>query len=142
MVRAVDFPAQFLAQLTRVRGLLALRAGSADDPSRLWVFATLSTNRRPAAAGLMAEDLGEWRHSFWHSLETGHFGQTPKWLYSKYFGAWRSPVAHLLWEQGVPGSNPGAPIGKDEGPQGFSALRSFSLSLNICPRCQIGDTRG
>ena len=25
------------------------------------------------------------------------------------FGAWRSPVAHLLWEQGVPGSNPGAP---------------------------------
>jgi hypothetical protein len=24
-------------------------------------------------------------------------------------GAWRSPVAHLLWEQGVPGSNPGAP---------------------------------
>ena len=27
------------------------------------------------------------------------------------FGAWRSPVAHLLWEQGVPGSNPGAPTG-------------------------------
>ena len=26
------------------------------------------------------------------------------------FGAWRSPVAHLLWEQGVPGSNPGAPM--------------------------------
>ena len=25
------------------------------------------------------------------------------------FGAWRSPVAHLLWEQGVAGSNPVAP---------------------------------
>ena len=25
-------------------------------------------------------------------------------------GAWRSPVARLLWEQEVPGSNPGAPI--------------------------------
>ncbi len=25
------------------------------------------------------------------------------------FGAWRSPVARLLWEQEVPGSNPGAP---------------------------------
>ena len=25
-------------------------------------------------------------------------------------GAWRSPVAHLLWEQGVAGSNPAAPI--------------------------------
>ena len=25
------------------------------------------------------------------------------------FGAWRSPVAHLLWEQGVPSSNLGAP---------------------------------
>ena len=25
------------------------------------------------------------------------------------FGAWRSPVAHLLWEQGVGGSNPLAP---------------------------------
>ncbi len=24
-------------------------------------------------------------------------------------GAWRSPVAHLLWEQGVAGSNPVAP---------------------------------
>ncbi|SVE08939.1 uncharacterized protein METZ01_LOCUS461793 [marine metagenome] len=29
-------------------------------------------------------------------------------------GAWRSPVAHLLWEQGVPGSNPGAPIEQSE----------------------------
>ncbi len=26
------------------------------------------------------------------------------------YGAWRSPVARLLWEQEVPGSNPGAPI--------------------------------
>ncbi len=26
------------------------------------------------------------------------------------YGVWRSPVARLLWEQEVPGSNPGAPI--------------------------------
>jgi hypothetical protein len=26
------------------------------------------------------------------------------------FGVWRSPVARLLWEQEVPGSNPGAPM--------------------------------
>ena len=31
-------------------------------------------------------------------------------LSEKDFGAWRSPVARLLWEQEVPGSNPGAPI--------------------------------
>ncbi len=31
-------------------------------------------------------------------------------LLRNWDGAWRSPVAHLLWEQGVPGSNPGAPI--------------------------------
>ena len=35
-------------------------------------------------------------------------------------GAWRSPVAHLLWEQGVPSSNLGAPtIGPLEN-KGFS----------------------
>ena len=27
------------------------------------------------------------------------------------YGAWRSSVARLLWEQEVPGSNPGAPTG-------------------------------
>ena len=29
--------------------------------------------------------------------------------YSEIIGAWRSLVAHLLWEQGVGGSNPLAP---------------------------------
>ncbi len=41
-------------------------------------------------------------------------GKGQKWLNGGtkyYFGAWRSPVAHLLWEQGVAGSNPAAPIG-------------------------------
>ena len=31
--------------------------------------------------------------------------------YTRPHGAWRSLVAHLLWEQGVAGSNPAAPIG-------------------------------
>jgi hypothetical protein len=29
-------------------------------------------------------------------------------------GAWRSPVARLVWDQKVPGSNPGAPISKSK----------------------------
>ena len=29
-------------------------------------------------------------------------------------GAWRSPVARLVWDQEVPGSNPGAPIQRRE----------------------------
>ena len=29
-------------------------------------------------------------------------------------GVWRSPVARLLWEQEVPGSNPGAPMVESE----------------------------
>ena len=36
----------------------------------------------------------------------------PEWcivLCDNNFGAWRSSVARLLWEQEVPGSNPGAP---------------------------------
>jgi hypothetical protein len=34
----------------------------------------------------------------------------PSKLLASNNGAWRSPVARLLWEQEVPGSNPGAPI--------------------------------
>ena len=30
-------------------------------------------------------------------------------MFNPQFGVWRSPVARLLWEQEVPGSNPGAP---------------------------------
>ena len=31
-------------------------------------------------------------------------------MFNPQFGVWRSPVARLLWEQEVPGSNPGAPM--------------------------------
>jgi hypothetical protein len=34
----------------------------------------------------------------------------------KLNGVWRSPVARLLWEQEVPGSNPGAPILEETAP--------------------------
>ena len=29
--------------------------------------------------------------------------------YNNVFGVWRSPVAHLVWDQGVQGSNPCTP---------------------------------
>ena len=48
-------------------------------------------------------------NSFGTVWEIALFGETAKSLLHNNFGAWRSPVAHLLWEQGVPGSNPGAP---------------------------------
>src|SRR6185436_18991993 len=38
--------------------------------------------------------------------------------YTRPSGAWRSLVARLLWEQEVPGSNPGAPIQQAEGAGG------------------------
>ena len=50
-------------------------------------------------------------NSFWHSLGLClwllvDLGRCRRATY----GAWRSSVARLLWEQEVPGSNPGAPI--------------------------------
>jgi len=47
------------------------------------------------------------------SLLTSHFSLLTcyRYLASEFRnGVWRSPVARLLWEQEVPGSNPGAPI--------------------------------
>lgn len=38
------------------------------------------------------------------------------------FGAWRSPVARLLWEQEAPGSNPGAPTKGECGQKGRSRI--------------------
>src|SRR5208337_3419359 len=43
-------------------------------------------------------------------------GNGPRDVYPYANGAWRSLVAHLLWEQGVAGSNPAAPM--SETPEG------------------------
>jgi hypothetical protein len=43
------------------------------------------------------------------SRSTGRSKEVKALLVAKY-GVWRSPVARLLWEQEVPGSNPGAPM--------------------------------
>ncbi len=45
------------------------------------------------------------------SISSGFDGRKP-FVYreNEHHGAWRSSVARLLWEQEVPGSNPGAPI--------------------------------
>ena len=40
---------------------------------------------------------------------SGRAGRTHFWYTDPPNGAWRSLVAHLLWEQGVAGSNPAAP---------------------------------
>ena len=44
-------------------------------------------------------------------------------------GAWRSPVAHLLWEQGVAGSNPVAPTSDLPTGKGFSLAVFFFTPL-------------
>ena len=43
-----------------------------------------------------------------------------------WFGAWRSLVAHLLWEQRVAGSNPAAPTNFLNGLEGMGADDSES----------------
>ena len=71
----------------------------------------------PADAAAVAGHEARREHDQDHSVEEIH-GATV-WrrvhrsrshaLCSGGVGAWRSPVAHLLWEQGVAGSNPVAP---------------------------------
>ena len=99
-----------------------------------------STPRTPPALG-SGVPAGIWR------------GFTP--MYFSPFGAWRSSVAHLLWEQGVAGSNPAAPtrwtrtmFASSRGSPGFavgahpcggsprSVKSSFPASLWPC--CRVG----
>ena len=60
-------------------------------------------------------------------------------LHSLIRGAWRSLVARLLWEQEVPGSNPGAPIQriacKSAGSYGFTRTH---MRPNMCSRVHFG----
>ena len=44
------------------------------------------------------------------------------------YGAWRSPAAHLLWEQGVGGSNPPAPTRRNT-----DASRKIRSVIGIWP---------
>jgi hypothetical protein len=50
-------------------------------------------------------------------------------------GTWRSSVAHLLWEQGVAGSNPVVPTKERPAQQAFLAFcgrRSGHLTAKVC----------
>jgi hypothetical protein len=62
------------------------------------------------------------------------------------YGAWRSLVAHLLWEQGVPGSNPGAPMRErpaKSSVQGRNTAKTLgcaqAVSLRFVPFRVLGD---
>ncbi len=60
--------------------------------------------------------------------------------YARHFGAWRSLVAHLLWEQGVGGSNPLAPTIGAEGVTGASRRsgdRARSRGHSACSSARI-----
>ncbi len=59
-------------------------------------------------------------------------------------GAWRSQVAHQLWELGVPGSNPGAPtVSADVGASPLTAsllllLREAGSAAGTLLRAMVG----
>ena len=48
--------------------------------------------------------------AFLQALKTSVPASSERLFCSSLYGVWRSPVARLLWEQEVPGSNPGAPM--------------------------------
>jgi hypothetical protein len=56
-----------------------------------------------AADDVLMVNQGHFRPCFWGD---------PGYNLFFHIGAWRSLVAHLLWEQGVGGSNPLAPTNK------------------------------
>src|SRR6266850_7010002 len=58
-------------------------------------------------------------------LGRGRFPRGPgSYKISGGFGVWRSPVAHLLWEQGAAGSNPATPT-----------IFNLNPSASVCPFC-------
>ncbi len=64
----------------------------------------------PPSPGDDPRDLSHYLRG--RSDDDHHRGSDPRRLQQTFFGAWRSSVARLLWEQEVPGSNPGAPTRK------------------------------
>jgi hypothetical protein len=96
----------------------ALGRGDADDPRGSqdgWEIALGWLHSHPSAVAehvlcplRRADRLGTFSAG-----TRGHTGQgrprTGGKSMTLQFGVWRSPVARLLWEQEVPGSNPGAP---------------------------------
>jgi hypothetical protein len=55
--------------------------------------------RKPSPLQVVVGSAKGWRQS----------ASAVKFMDLNHNGVWRSPVARLLWEQEVPGSNPGAP---------------------------------
>ncbi len=60
-------------------------------------------------------------------------------IHNRIVGAWRSLVAHLLWEQGVGGSNPLAPTNNFK--QARKAQELMGLSWFLTENPQTGITK-
>ncbi len=72
------------------------------------------------------------------SLFTFHFHVT---FQRRFYGVWRSPVARLLWEQEVPGSNPGAPICRSSSICFPAVADASSSNTSLAAECRWTSTR-